>query len=99
MQIANVSYYAPAGASRYAKRQHLGSLSLTERGLNMGYIVIKIMMLNEQIKAFRRDEKGATLIEYGLLATLVAVAAIAGMTLLGTDLNLQFTTLAGRLRG
>lgn len=65
----------------------------------MGYIVIKIMMLNEQIKAFRRDEKGATLIEYGLLATLVAVAAIAGMTLLGTDLNLQFTTLAGRLRG
>ena len=31
----------------------------------------------------RRDDRGATAIEYGLLASLIAVAAISGMTALG----------------
>ncbi len=45
----------------------------------------------------RKSEKGATAIEYGLIAALVAVAAITGMTALGTALNTSFTTVSGKL--
>jgi pilus assembly protein Flp/PilA len=38
-----------------------------------------------------RDEAGATAIEYGLIAALIAVAAIGAMTALGTTLNSTFT--------
>lgn len=37
-----------------------------------------------------RNEEGATAIEYGLIAALIAVAAIAGMSALGTSLNGTF---------
>jgi pilus assembly protein Flp/PilA len=40
-------------------------------------------MLAELIEAFCDDEMGATAIEYGLLAALVAVAAIASFSILG----------------
>jgi pilus assembly protein Flp/PilA len=39
-----------------------------------------------------KDQKGATAIEYGLIAALIAVAAITAMQGLGTQLN---TTLSG----
>jgi pilus assembly protein Flp/PilA len=38
-----------------------------------------------------RDEQGATAIEYGLIAALIAVAAITAMQTLGTQLNTTFT--------
>jgi pilus assembly protein Flp/PilA len=43
------------------------------------------------------SERGVTAIEYGLLASLVALAIIAGATLLGTNLNTLFTTIAGKV--
>ncbi len=46
------------------------------------------------INRFARDESGATAIEYGLIATLVAVAIIAGAMALGTRLNEVFNGLA-----
>lgn len=42
------------------------------------------------IKKFRRDEKGATAIEYGLIAALIAVAAITAMSGLGGQLTSTF---------
>ena len=42
------------------------------------------------INKLARDEQGATAIEYGLIAALIAVAAIAGMQSLGTNLNNTF---------
>ena len=39
------------------------------------------------IRKMLKDTKGATAIEYGLIAALIAVAAIAAMTALGTQLN------------
>jgi len=41
-----------------------------------------------------RDEKGATAIEYGLIAGLIAVVIIAAVTLLGTDIQGVFTGLS-----
>lgn len=46
------------------------------------------------MKLFRNllaDNEGATAIEYGLIAALVAVAAIAAMSQLGTSLSATFT--------
>ena len=39
------------------------------------------------IKKIFKNEDGATAMEYGLIAALVAVAAIAGMSSLGTNLG------------
>jgi pilus assembly protein Flp/PilA len=40
------------------------------------------------------DEKGATAIEYGLIAALIAVAAIAAMQRVGTTLGTTFNSVA-----
>jgi pilus assembly protein Flp/PilA len=56
-------------------------------------------MSRSLLSRFLNDESGATAIEYGLIAALVAVAAITGMTTLGTKLGTEFTTIAGRLKG
>lgn len=44
------------------------------------------------IKKMFRDEAGATAIEYGLIAALISVAAIASMSALGSQLGDTFTT-------
>jgi pilus assembly protein Flp/PilA len=44
-----------------------------------------------------KDESGVTAIEYGLIAALIAVAAIAAMTLVGTGLSNTFSTVASSL--
>ncbi len=49
------------------------------------------------IRRFLRDDSGATAIEYGLIAALVAVAAIGGMTLVGTKLEALFQTIQGKM--
>lgn len=41
-------------------------------------------------KKLVRDEQGATAIEYGLIAALIAVAAIVGMQALGDSLDTTF---------
>jgi len=46
---------------------------------------------------FLRDESGATAIEYGLIAGLVAVAIIAALTALGTELDGLFSGVAGEV--
>ena len=43
------------------------------------------------IRKFIKNSKGATAIEYGLIAALIAVAAIAAMQGLGTQLKATFT--------
>ncbi len=49
------------------------------------------------VSKFAKDESGATAIEYGLIAALVAVAAIVGMTALGTSLNSIFSSVSTTL--
>ena len=44
-----------------------------------------------------RDEQGATAIEYGLIAALIAVAAITAMQGLGTNLNSTFEKVSGAM--
>jgi pilus assembly protein Flp/PilA len=44
-----------------------------------------------------KNEKGATAIEYGLIAALIAVAAIGAMTAIGTSLNETFSEVSSAL--
>jgi pilus assembly protein Flp/PilA len=44
-----------------------------------------------------RDDSGATAIEYGLIAALIAVAGVGAMTTLGTGLSGIFTTVSNDL--
>ena len=45
------------------------------------------------IRRFRKNESGATAIEYGLIAALVSVAIITAVSTLGTNLKTTFTTI------
>ncbi|MFT6570842.1 MAG: pilus assembly protein Flp/PilA [Sphingomonas echinoides] len=50
------------------------------------------------IRNFIKNSKGATAIEYGLIAALIAVAAIAAMQGLGTQLNKTFTNVTTNMK-
>ena len=50
-----------------------------------------------KIRKFIRNNKGATAIEYGLIAALIAVAAITAMKGLGTSLNKTFSNVSASM--
>ena len=49
------------------------------------------------LRRLSKDEEGATAIEYGLIAALIAVVIIAAVTSVGTNLNSTFSKVAGKL--
>ncbi len=49
------------------------------------------------MKGLLSDSRGATAIEYGLIAALIAVVIIAAITLLGTDMGNTFNSVANNL--
>jgi pilus assembly protein Flp/PilA len=50
------------------------------------------------LKRFLNDDAGATAIEYGLIAALVAVVIITGITAVGTKLSTTLTNVSTSLR-
>ncbi len=48
---------------------------------------------------FKKDESGATAIEYGLIAALISVALIAGASTLGSALDNTFAALGDKVEG
>jgi pilus assembly protein Flp/PilA len=60
--------------------------------LNPRRIRLRILLSN-----LIRDESGVTAIEYALIAALIAVAAIAAFSLVGTNLSTTFSTIAAKL--
>jgi pilus assembly protein Flp/PilA len=53
--------------------------------------------MNNLFARFVRDESGATAIEYGLIAALIAVVIIGAVTAVGTSLSTTFTTVSGKI--
>ena len=47
---------------------------------------------------FAKDQSGATAIEYGLIAGLIAVVIITAVTTVGTNVSKQFTTIGNTLK-
>ena len=54
-----------------------------------------IMLIND-VKA-KRDENGATAVEYGLMVALIAVAIIVAVRTLGTSLDGLFTNVGNEI--
>jgi pilus assembly protein Flp/PilA len=53
--------------------------------------------MNNLFTRFVRDESGATAIEYGLIAALIAVVIIGTLTAIGTNLSTKFNSVATSL--
>jgi pilus assembly protein Flp/PilA len=51
-----------------------------------------------KLKSFWKNESGATAIEYGLIAALIAVVIITGVKAVGTNLSGTFETVSGNLK-
>jgi len=54
--------------------------------------------MSNMFNRFVRDESGATAIEYGLIAALIAVVIITAVTTVGTNLSGTFNTVANSLK-
>ena len=50
--------------------------------------------MNQLIGRFIRDERGATAIEYGLIAALIAVVIVTAVTAVGTNMQGRFNNIA-----
>lgn len=55
--------------------------------------------LMKGVQRFAREDDGVTMVEYGLLAALIAVVCIIAITNVGTELNVVFTNIASALKG
>ena len=51
----------------------------------------------KRFNQLKKDRRGATAIEYGLIAALIAVAAITAMKGIGSSLNTTFGKVSGEL--
>ncbi len=56
------------------------------------------MKLLARIRRIRKSEDGATAIEYGLIAALIAVVIIVAVTTVGTELNETFSLIGDKLK-
>lgn len=57
-----------------------------------------LMFVNDMKAAqAKRDERGATAVEYGLMVALIAIVIITAVSLLGKNLSALFTDIAGKI--
>jgi pilus assembly protein Flp/PilA len=56
-----------------------------------------VSLQNFLAESLRRDDRGATAVEYGLIVTLIAVAIIAIVTTVGQRLVTEFTNVSNAL--
>ena len=55
------------------------------------------MKILNLLRGLYKDNDGATMIEYAILASLIAVVSIAAITTVGTNVNNTFTTVGTSL--
>lgn len=49
------------------------------------------------VKAFLKDDSGASAMEYGLIASLIGIVIISAVTSVGTKLSSQMSNIAGKI--
>ena len=54
--------------------------------------------MTQLLKSFVKNESGATAIEYGLIAALIAVVIISAVTAVGTNLKTKFTNISTAIK-
>ena len=80
-------------------RGYLARVSGTALGMAGSRVAARVLRLARGIPPVLalRSKRGVTAIEYGLIAALIAVAIIVAVSLVGTNLQLTFNTIAGHL--
>jgi pilus assembly protein Flp/PilA len=58
---------------------------------------LRISPMKSIVKRFAGDESGATAIEYGMIAALIAVVIIGTLKVIGTQLNAKFSSISAQL--
>lgn len=56
-----------------------------------------LSQVSQRIRAFHHEESGQDLIEYALVAALIAFAAIAGMNYVAAEINVAFSVIGNKL--
>jgi pilus assembly protein Flp/PilA len=64
-----------------------------------GFLMLKAIACGQNIlaRSVRRDDRGASAVEYGLLIILIAFVIIGAVTLLGKNLNSMYQAVATAL--
>jgi pilus assembly protein Flp/PilA len=57
-----------------------------------------VQFIAKKIESFAGDKKGVTMLEYGLLAALIAVAAVATLQGLSSSINAEFSSISATLK-
>lgn len=60
----------------------------------MGSVAMSIL---KRVQSFLKNADGATAVEYGLIAALIATVIITAVTTIGTELNETFSTVGNTL--
>ncbi len=58
----------------------------------------ELMLLALRFRRTDADERGATLVEYALLVTLIALVCFSAVTILGSSVSTQFSSINDPLR-
>lgn len=59
----------------------------------------KIFAKFKSLPSIKKDQEGASLVEYALLVALISVAAIAAMQFLGTSISTQLSSVGTQVAG
>ena len=60
--------------------------------------MFKIYEMVALLRGFRKDDRGVTALEYGLIAALIGGAIVTGVAALGTDMGSLFTKIGDKIR-
>jgi pilus assembly protein Flp/PilA len=72
---------------------------LARSGAANGGGILNLFILETWLQAkFARDERGASMVEYGLLLALIAVIAIVAVKALGGSVSTKFSTVNSNLQ-
>jgi pilus assembly protein Flp/PilA len=78
---------------RYESLEHEAA-SLTDQ---QGVAMLKLYVSVQNFLALRRDDRGATAVEYGLMVGLIAAVIVTIVTTLGGDVKTEFSNVANAL--
>jgi len=65
----------------------------------MRYLIPTYVKMQSKLESMLRNEEGATMVEYALMVTLIAVVAAAIVGTVGTNIKAAFTTLSTNIHG
>lgn len=63
----------------------------------MNFLTKMYVGMQSHLQSKMKDEEGATMVEYALMVALIAIAALAGAQLVGTNVLAAFNAIAAEL--